>query len=237
MAYGVNAPTGFVPVAPFDVPANPNAQLNTSFSIQNGYDNNIAVGDLIYIGVSSLSNTGYVSNYIDAFHNGTDTNVTANLGPILGVFQGVQYPGNNNIISSTNAAGWSDVWVAGTMTADGSNPKVRFLPLSNGYVYSIQTDSNGAQLAQIGQFGAVQYSNNASGLSFYNTVTNQSILSASFYSAGPFVAGTRTLMQLVGFDNQNSIQGASQVGIPYGQVLVRLCDTELPFLYSTNPPR
>jgi hypothetical protein len=144
MAYGQNKPWGLQAVrtitgAPW------NGQLDGTQKIRSGYANNIANGDLVYIG-----DDGYVHNLSDL--------QAAPLREIstFGVFAGCSYETTAAVNPIDPASQGRPFWPAGTVTLNGQDAQA-FIISDPNVVFSIQTGQVGANIANIGAAAAVVY--------------------------------------------------------------------------------
>lgn len=250
MSFGVDNPNGFVPLSIQDVQGTPNVPFDESYSIMSGYNQNIGCGDLVILNTGAPNTSvGYLNNFFDYLQDVVAGRplVYGTAGPALGVFVGASYEKTYERGDTPYIPAWRNSWVAGTTTQGGAPAKARIIPLTYGYRWSAQMDIQGATQDALGRFVVVVYQQDSNDKVLLGKDGSSTMYLSTFFSGkgttlvgNPFspaftagvapVQGTNfTLCQIVGFDNRN---GESQVGIPYGQVQVRLCDAQLPMITS-----
>lgn len=231
MSYGTSPANGFVPFQS-SIPANPNMQFNENFTIASGYANNIGKGDLVYVNQT----TGCLQNVFDTTGGATSTFVVA--GGVVGVFQGVFYSPPASTQQTYTGAKWSDAWYAGQVTRTGFPAKARILPVNQDWQFTIATGQT--QIAAptpsapnpIKPTFFLKLHFVLQGTSTTITALNADGSSQCFVDAATPVtynSTTANLVQFLGWD-PNPPTGYPQISLPYGNVLVRICDTQLPLI-------
>lgn len=109
MAFGTNAPNGFVPTV-YRNGTPWNGQLDGNYKIQNGYANNIGIGDFVAI---NFTTGGYVVAYYDA-------QLASATNPILGVFMGCDYEAPTSTFPIPTPI-QKQAWIGGTQTKNGQD--------------------------------------------------------------------------------------------------------------------
>lgn len=232
MAYGTNQPNGLVPYQLDGAPANPNMQYDENFSIASGYPVTIGKGDIVTITNSNTSvcATSLLQGLADPF--------TTGIGAVLGVFQGVylDLPQSNQ----TQSSGWSDVWTAGTTTRTGFPATIKVIPVNQRWLFSVQSIGNPTVVPtpaepyplSLGQFMALQWVNvsTTSGQNVYTPNLDGSAPLGVVNATTSYNAGSSNLVQFMGYP-KDSPNGTPQAGLKNGNVLVRLCNQNLPTVY------
>lgn len=230
--YGRNDPKGLIPKFPNNG-SQPNQALSSvngpNAYIQSGYAQNIGIGDPVI-----LSN-GYVINAADAdsgWAPGTDTRIVRNT-PIYGVFQGCYFDNDDNTVLNPLQP-VQQAWKAGTVTQDGNPALAYILPCTYNLLYSVQVGATAAQFGIIGRCGTLTFPvNSTTGVVTLNNDQSTAYLDVGAGTGSAYNPGAGTpysSFYVVGFDNQANIIRTvqSQVGLPYGNVLVHLGNQALP---------
>lgn len=241
MSYGFNNPQGLVPIR-----SDTNAVLTSSLrtmAIKNGYGTNIFTGDpVIWSGTYAghpLPAAGYMISLWDYINVQQTTVANENGGgaPILGVFQGVSYSAPNDFTSPNTPM--RDYWPAGTNTADGRDPIGYFIPANYEYGFSIQANVNAQPAASmVGSYTRIAFDVTGTTVNG-NTQTGQSKctvdlsalsgVAVTYAASGPNANSNYTTWLIEDLDNS---QGTSGSTVPYGNVIIRICNTAYPFFYD-----
>lgn len=235
MAYGVNKPNGLVPRG-YQLGSLPSSGLAStsifSFQIASGYAQNIGLGDPVFWEPAATGD-GYIVACTDA--TGVTTTASANCvithTPILGVFAGCQYNSDDEVLPYPPM---KLSWKSGTVTADGQAATAFIMPSTYQAGFSIQTDSTGCLQTGLLQMATLNVPVDANSQVILNGDASTASISMGSGSGNPYATGSYTSLQVIGFDNTIGYapQSASQVGLAYGNVIVRIADSPFP-TYST----
>lgn len=233
MAYGVNKPNGLVPRG-YQLGSLPSSGLAStsifSFQIASGYAQNIGLGDPVFWEPAATGD-GYIVAATDASNVtvSTGVSVTISHGSILGVFAGCQYNSDDEVLPYPPM---KLSWKAGTVTADGQAATAFVIPATYQAGFSVQTDSTGCLQKGLLQMGTLTVTLDANDLIVLNGDASTAYLGMTSGIGNPYATtGTPyTSLQVIGFDNTIGYapQSASQVGLAYGNVIVRIADSPFP---------
>lgn len=228
MAYGFNSPQGFVP----NVPLN-GAPLTASFQqlpIKSGYAQNIWTGDLVWY---SNTDAGYMANFYQwvAANNGPAGAGSASGNPQLGVFMGCSYQSASD--TANPSAPMRSYWPASTNTLNGEPAVGFFIPVNYEYGWSVQCGATAPSQDNVGQYTAIQYSVSG-GLVQGNQQTGQSKISVDMSANGDYAVTDDPTTAYTSFliTSLDYSQGASGASVPYGNVIIRLTNPQMPI--TTN---
>lgn len=241
MAYGVNAANGLVTKG-YTLGSLPSSGIASQglfkFNIKNGYGKNFGLGDPVCWLPAVTGNNGYIVSAADpemATHgvnqvSGVSASVVA--ASILGVFAGCQYSSDNDLYQNLPMR---LSWRAGTTTSDGSDPVAFVIPATYQAGFSVQTSINGCAREGLLQIGELVVPVDASNNPILNGDQSTAYLEMGAGGNGDAYSADVNTFQVIGFDDVLGFSGqpsSSQVGIPYGNVIVRIANSAFP-TYST----
>lgn len=245
MAYGEDKPRGLIPKSSLlgaQSIQNLASKIGITAYIKSGYENNIGIGDPVIMGVE-----GYIKSAYDA----CDTGTRLSMVNIYGVFAGCKIPQQTNNANSPYPIlpGIQKAWYANTATQGSLPSEASIIPATYQGVFSIQTDASGCNLAALSMTAGAY---NAPGAGFGQFVfqatggvvdlspggQSTGYLSCNGGAGFPYstdrlqVAAAACTFQIVGFDQSFSLGNTStartQIGLRYGNVLVRIAATQFP---------
>jgi hypothetical protein len=239
--YGFNSPQGFVPIR-----SDNNSILGASLRtmpIKNAYGTSIFTGDpVIWAGAyaaQTIGTAGYMISLWDFINNVTNqTTDTANENgggaPLLGIFQGVKYVSPTDTVSPATPI--RPYWPGGTSTANGQDAVGYFVPCNYEYGFTCQTLLTAPAATMVGKFTRVSFSVTGTAVNG-NTVTGQSMCSVDLARTGAYTpwanpATPNTAFSTFLIEDIDYSEGTSGATVPYGNVVIRLCNTAYPFFYD-----
>lgn len=238
--YGLNDPRGFIPKY-FNNGSQSNAGMTTTNGpnafIQSGYGQNIGIGDPVVVypvgGTKGEPSSGYIAS---AASVGTTAGnlITVTDYPILGIFQGCYYDNDTNATMYPNQP-MLQAWNAGTVTANGKPAGAYIIPTNYQCIYSVQTSDEGAEIGALYNCVSIVFTiDTGTGLVVLNNDQSTVYVGTNTGMGSPFNPAANytrySSVMAVGFDNQpsNTFSNSSQIGLPYGNILVQFTNIAIP---------
>lgn len=243
MAYGINKPNGFVPKG-YTLGSLPSSglasQRDFTFNIQNGYGNNIGLGDPVFWIPLEDGGEGYIVAGPDAPNAVNAANLCSiSFDVMVGVFAGCQYSTDTELFGN---APMKLSWTAGTQTSDGYDPIAFIIPATFQAGFSIQVGATGAERGALLQMGTIKIPVAPGDLVILRGESSTAYLDVGSGVGLPYNTGEpseentpASTIQIIGFDNtlgSNSLN-SSQMSLPYGNVITRIANSPFPN-YSTS---
>jgi hypothetical protein len=234
--YGFNSPQGFVPVR-----SDNNSILGASLRtmpIKNAYGTNIFTGDPVIMAGTynggAVGTAGYMISLYDFIAANNTTAPTGENGggaPLLGIFQGVKYVSPTDTVSPATPI--RPYWPGGTSTANGLDAIGYFVPCNYEYGFTCQSLLIAPAPTMVGAFTRVNF-NIVGGAVQGNVATGQSKCSVDLSNNGTYLAwaAADTAYSTFLIEDIDYSEGTSGATVPYGNVVIRLCNTAYPFFYD-----